>query len=153
MNTLLERIQSPADLRSLSVEELQSLAGELRATLLDTVSRNGGHLASNLGGVELTIALLRIFQPPEDKIVWDVGHQTYAWKLLTGRRERFATLRQTDGLSGFLRRDESPCDPFGAGHSGTAISAALGLAAARDRLAGREHVVAVVGDGSLGCGM
>ncbi|MEI7435421.1 MAG: 1-deoxy-D-xylulose-5-phosphate synthase [bacterium] len=153
MNSLLERVQSPADLQSLSVEELQSLAGELRATLISTVSCTGGHLASNLGVVELTIALLKIFQPPEDKVVWDVSHQTYAWKLLTGRRERFSTLRQTDGLSGFLRRDESPCDAFGAGHSGTAISAALGLAAARDRLDGHEHVVAVVGDGSLGCGM
>ncbi len=153
MNTLLDSIRSPTDLQRLSVDELPALAAELRATLLDTVSRTGGHLASNLGVVELTIALLRVFQPPGDKVVWDVGHQTYTWKLLTGRRERFATLRQTDGISGFLRRDESPCDAFGAGHSGTAISSALGLAAARDRLGGSEHVVAVVGDGSLGCGM
>ncbi len=150
---VLDHINSPADLQALDAAQLRQVAEEIRALIIGTVSRTGGHLAANLGVVELTLALLRVFDPPRDKIVWDVSHQTYAYKILTGRRERFSTLRQYGGISGFLRRDESPSDAFGAGHSGTAISAALGMAVARDRLGGDEHVVAVVGDGSMGCGI
>jgi 1-deoxy-D-xylulose-5-phosphate synthase len=153
MANILDKVNSPADLKTLPPEELAPLAEEIRALIIDTVSRTGGHLAANLGVVELTLALLRTFDPPGDKIVWDVSHQAYAYKILTGRKERFATLRQFGGISGFLNRAESPCDAFGAGHSGTAISAALGMAAARDRTGGREHVVAIVGDGALGCGI
>lgn len=149
---LLQRINGPEDVRALPPEDLPQLADELRKMILETVSRTGGHLAPNLGTVELTIALLRVFQPPEDRLVWDVGHQAYAFKILTGRRDRFHTLRQADGISGFPRRDESPYDAFGVGHAGTAISAALGMAVARDKRGGKEHVVAVVGDGALTCG-
>ena len=134
-------------------DQFPQLAAEVRARLLETVSRNGGHLGSNLGVVELTIALLATFRPETDRIVWDVSHQGYAWKLLTGRAAQFPTLRKHGGLSGFLKRRESPCDAFDAGHAGTAISAALGLAAARDRLGGHEHVVAVVGDASFSNGL
>jgi 1-deoxy-D-xylulose-5-phosphate synthase len=153
MTNLLDRMNDRADLLGLSIGERDRLAQELRDRILRTVSRTGGHLAANLGVVELTIALLRAFDPPADKIVWDVGHQTYAWKLLTGRRARFDTLRQAGGISGFPRRDEHVCDSFGGGHAGTAISAALGLAAARDRRGGKEFVVAVVGDASMGNGI
>jgi len=153
MATILEKIDSPAQLKSLTYKELQQLASEIRTELVDRVARNGGHLASNLGVVELTIALHRIFDSPRDKIIWDVGHQSYAHKLLTGRRQRFQTLRQYGGLSGFTDRTESPHDAFGAGHASTAISAALGMAVARD-LAGDDYqVIAVVGDGALGGGM
>ena len=153
MSTTLGRIRDPSDLEALSIAELEGLAAEVRSTIVDTVSRTGGHLAANLGVVELTIAMLRVFRPPADKIVWDVSHQTYAYKILTDRRERFHTLRQPDGISGFLKRDESPYDSFGAGHSGTALSAALGMAAARDMRGSSEHVVAVLGDGAAGCGI
>ncbi|MDI6775426.1 MAG: 1-deoxy-D-xylulose-5-phosphate synthase [Verrucomicrobiota bacterium] len=153
MSRILDKIEKPADLRKLELPELQLLAAEIRDLIISTVSRTGGHLAANLGVVELTIALLRAFDPPADKVVWDVGHQGYTWKILTGRKERFGTLRQFGGLSGFLRRDESPADAFGAGHAGTAVSAALGMAVARDRGGGPEHVVAVVGDGAAGCGI
>ena len=149
MDSLLEKINSPEDVRTLAPALYPVLAEDIRARIIETVSRTGGHLASNLGVVELTIALLHHFSPPADKILWDVSHQTYAWKLLTGRRDRFATLRQPDGLSGFLKHDESPCDVFDAGHAGTAISAALGFAVARDQRQGAEHVVAVVGDAAL----
>lgn len=149
---LIDRLALPQDLRSLSIEELARLAEEIRAVIIQTVSRTGGHLAASLGTVELTLALLKIFAPPDDKIVWDVGHQAYAHKILTGRLDRFPTLRQQDGLSGFLKRSESPYDAFGAGHSGTALGAALGMAAARDMRGGSAHVVAVVGDGALSCG-
>ncbi len=149
MKSLLESINAPADLRSLKVPELRRLAEELRTRIIGTVSHTGGHLAANLGVVELTLALLHTFDPPSDKILWDVGHQTYAWKLLTGRNARFDSLRQPGGISGFQRRSESPYDAFGAGHAGTAISAALGMAAARDRRGARDHVVAVVGDAGL----
>ncbi|NLF84507.1 MAG: 1-deoxy-D-xylulose-5-phosphate synthase [Lentisphaerae bacterium] len=149
MDSLLEKINSPEDVRTLAPALYPVLAEDIRARIIETVSRTGGHLASNLGVVELTIALLHHFSPPADKILWDVSHQTYAWKLLTGRRDRFATLRQPDGLSGFLKHDESPCDAFDAGHAGTAISAALGFAVARDQRQGAEHVVAVVGDAAL----
>ncbi|MGQ9660968.1 MAG: 1-deoxy-D-xylulose-5-phosphate synthase [Kiritimatiellia bacterium] len=153
MSGILDRVDVPEDLERLSVPELEALAGEVRAKIIETVSRNGGHLAANLGVVELTLALLRAFRPPRDKIVWDVGHQTYAYKLLTGRKDRFDTLRQYGGISGFQRRDESEYDAFGGGHSGTALSAALGMAVARDRRGSDEHVVAVIGDGALGCGI
>ena len=151
--SVLDLIEQPADLRKLSREELARLAEEIRDRIIGTVSRTGGHLASNLGVVELTIALHRAFDSPKDKIVWDVGHQSYAHKLLTGRAGRFATLRQAGGLSGFTRRDESPHDPYGAGHASTSISAALGLAKARDLRGGKEHVVAVIGDGAMTGGL
>jgi 1-deoxy-D-xylulose-5-phosphate synthase len=151
--SILERIASPADLKSLAPSERKALAEELRAFLIDSVSRTGGHLASNLGVVELTIALHTVFDTPHDRIVWDVGHQTYAHKILTGRRERMHTLRQTDGLSGFPKREESPYDAFAAGHSSTSISAALGMAIAA-RLRGEDRrVVAVIGDGAMTAGM
>jgi len=152
MNHVLDKVNLPADVKKLSMEELGALAEEIRQTIIDTVSRNGGHLAANLGVVELTIAILKIFDPPADKIVWDVGHQTYAYKILTGRKDRFDSLRQFGGMSGFPRRDESRFDAFGAGHSGTALSSALGMAVARDRYKGNNHVLAVLGDGSAGCG-
>jgi len=147
--TILQKLQSPAELKELSIPELETLAGELRETIINTVATNGGHLASSLGVVELTIALHRVLDSPQDKIVWDVGHQVYAHKLLTGRLAEFSTLRQLDGLSGFPKRHESPHDVFDVGHSGTSISAALGMAAARDTLGGTEKIVAVIGDGSL----
>ena len=150
---LLPDIHSPADLRKIPVGRLPELAAEIRAKIIETVSANGGHLASNLGVVELTIALLYVFDPPEDKILFDVSHQAYAYKLLTGRADAFPTLRRTDGLSGFQKRSESPCDAFGAGHAGTAVSAALGLAAARDRRGGSEEVVAIVGDAAIANGV
>jgi 1-deoxy-D-xylulose-5-phosphate synthase len=153
MARLLDTIESPADLRPLSPEQLQQVAAEIRAELLATVPRTGGHLASNLGTVELTIALHRVFDSPTDKLVWDVGHQAYPHKLLTGRAGRFHTLRQQHGLAGFLSRDESPHDHFGAGHAGTSISAALGMAVARDLAGERYHVVAIIGDGGLTAGM
>ncbi len=150
---LLDRIASPADLKSLTPSERKALAEALRAYIIDSVSRTGGHLASNLGVVELTIALHTVFDTPHDRIVWDVGHQTYAHKILTGRRERMYTLRQTDGLSGFPKREESPYDAFAAGHSSTSISAALGMACAA-RLRGEDRrVVAVIGDGAMTAGM
>ncbi|MCL6475761.1 MAG: 1-deoxy-D-xylulose-5-phosphate synthase [Firmicutes bacterium] len=150
---LLEIVRSPADLRSMSREQLQQLAAEVRETIIETLSRTGGHLASNLGTVELTIALHSVWHMPQDKIIWDTGHQAYAHKLLTGRLERFGTLRQYGGISGFLRRDESEYDVWGAGHAGTAISAALGFAKARDLRGSSERVVAVVGDAALTAGM
>ena len=153
MSTVIEKVNCPADLKNLTAAEMEQLAGEIRSLIIETVSRTGGHLAPNLGVVELTIAILRMFDAPTDHVVWDVGHQTYAWKILTGRRDQFSTLRQFGGISGFPRRDESAYDVFGTGHSGTAISAALGMAAARDRRGTNEHVIAVLGDGSLGCGI
>jgi 1-deoxy-D-xylulose-5-phosphate synthase len=150
---MLDKINSPADLKGLSYPELSQLADEIRGELVNTVSNNGGHLASSLGAVDLTIALHRVFNTPADKIIWDVGHQSYAHKLLTGRRKRFDTLRQYRGLSGFPDPSESQHDAFGTGHASTSISAALGIAVARN-LAGRDfHVVAVIGDGSLTGGM
>ncbi|MBU4200211.1 MAG: 1-deoxy-D-xylulose-5-phosphate synthase [Verrucomicrobia bacterium] len=152
MTTILDRINSPADVKTLTLDEMAQLAEELRALIIKTVSTTGGHLAANLGTVELTLALLHVFDPPGDKLIWDVSHQTYAYKILTGRKPVFHTLRQTDGISGFLLRSESPYDAFGAGHAGTALSAALGMAVARDLRQGPEHIVAIVGDGALGCG-
>jgi 1-deoxy-D-xylulose-5-phosphate synthase len=151
--TLLSTIHSPADLKRLRRDQLPQLAQEIRERLIECVSRTGGHIGASLGVVELCIALLYEFESPDDKIVWDVGHQAYAWKLLTGRNDGFPTLRQPDGISGFLKRTESPHDHFGAGHAGTAMSAALGMATARDLIGQRHKVVAVVGDGALTCGL
>lgn len=150
---ILHKIVSPADLKGLGETDRKQLADEIRATIIDTVSRTGGHLASNLGAVELAIALHTVFDSPKDKIIWDVSHQSYAHKLLTGRREEFSTLRQGGGISGFTRRDESEHDAFGTGHASTSISAALGLAKARDLRRSDESVVAVIGDGSLTGGL
>jgi len=153
MAKLLDGINRPADIKQLSPKELETLAQELRQEMVDTVSVTGGHLASSLGAVELTIALHRVFDAPVDKIIWDVGHQAYAHKLLTGRRDRFRTLRQYGGLSGFPSRDESIYDPFGTGHASTSISAALGMATARDLNGQDYNIIAVIGDGSIGGGM
>jgi 1-deoxy-D-xylulose-5-phosphate synthase len=150
---LLEKINSPADLRELPEEMLPELAEELRAFLLASVSLSGGHLASGLGAVELTIALHYVYDTPRDQLVWDVGHQCYPHKVLTGRRDRFHTLRTYGGISGFLRREESEYDTFNAGHASTSISAALGMAVARDLRGEEFHVVAVIGDGGLTGGM
>ncbi|MEA2554045.1 MAG: 1-deoxy-D-xylulose-5-phosphate synthase, partial [Fimbriimonadaceae bacterium] len=134
----LSQIVQPTDLHKFSVKELQELAAEVRRAILENVSRTGGHFSSNLGTVELTVALYATYSIPPDKVVWDTGHQAYTHKLLTGRLDRFQTLRKHKGLSGFLRREEHPLDIFGAGHAGTAISAALGFAIARDKLATKE---------------
>ena len=150
---LLPRIRSPQDLKSLSVSGLNRLAGEIRDAIVSTVSRNGGHLASNLGVVELTIALHRVFNSPDDKIVWDVGHQCYAHKLLTGRYALFSSLRKSGGIAGFPKKSESPHDCFNTGHASTAISAALGMLAAEKILGTGNRVVAVIGDGALTGGL
>jgi 1-deoxy-D-xylulose-5-phosphate synthase len=149
----LEKIESPRDLRNLTVAELKVLAEEIRQVILETVAVNGGHLASSLGAVELAIALHTVYDTPIDKLIWDVGHQGYPHKLLTGRYPRFSTLRKYQGLSGFLQRAESEYDVFGAGHAGTSISAALGIAQARDVKEESFKVVAVIGDGSMTCGL
>jgi 1-deoxy-D-xylulose-5-phosphate synthase len=151
--TLLENVTSPADVRALSEEELQGLADQIRARLIEVVSKTGGHIGAGLGVVELTVALAHAFESPRDKIVWDVGHQGYPWKVITGRNDQLGSLRQKDGLSGFLRRTESQHDQFGAGHAGTAMSSAFGMAAARDLMGAEYDVVAVVGDGSMTCGL
>ena len=151
--SLLETIRSPDDVKKLPREELQHLADEVRQRLIDVVSQTGGHIGAGLGVVELTVALSWAFDSPRDKIVWDVGHQGYPWKILTGRNDRLATLRQPGGLSGFLRRSESEHDQFGAGHAGTALSAAFGMATARDLKGEDFKVVAVVGDGAMTCGL
>ncbi len=153
MYELLKTIDDPADLRKLERRSLHQLADELRAFVLDSVSQTGGHLSSNLGTVELTIALHYVYETPEDRIVWDVGHQTYPHKILTGRRERMGTLRQLGGISGFPRRIESPYDTFGTAHSSTSISAALGMAVAAKQKGEKRHAVAVIGDGALSAGM
>ena len=150
---LLDRIQFPRDLKNLSAEQLKQLAGELRSETIDAVAKTGGHLGAGLGVVELTVALHYVFDTPGDRLIWDVGHQSYPHKILTGRRDRIRTLRQGGGLSGFTKRAESDYDPFGAAHSSTSISAALGMAVARD-LEGKKHnVVAVIGDGAMSAGM
>ena len=150
---MLENINSPADMRKLPRAQLRALSDELRAYLLDSVSKTGGHLSSNLGTVELTVALHYVFNTPEDRLVWDVGHQTYPHKILTGRRERMDTLRQFDGLSGFPRRSESAYDTFGTAHSSTSISAALGMALAAKQKGEIRHAVAIIGDGAMSAGM
>jgi len=151
--TVLDRVQSPADLRRLTRDELRTLAADVRERLIDVCSRTGGHIGAGLGVVELTIALHYAFNTPDDQLVWDVGHQGYPHKVLTGRNDRMETLRQQDGISGFLKRSESPFDAFGAGHAATSISAALGIAAGRDLLGDSYKVVAVVGDGALTSGL
>ena len=151
--TLLGRIEGPADLRGLDRDQLAQLCREIREYTVDAVQKTGGHISSSLGATELTVALHRVFDSPRDKLVWDTGHQGYVHKLLTGRRERFDSLRQFGGISGFLARTESEHDHFGAGHAGTSISAAQGMAVARDLNGGEEHVVAIIGDGALTAGM
>jgi len=153
MSQILDRVNSPGDVKSLKQGELDRLCSELRELLVSRVTKNGGHLASNLGAIELTIALHRVFDSPKDKIVWDVGHQSYVHKLLTGRKKLFPTLRQYNGLCGFPDPDESPHDSFIAGHAGNSISAALGMTLARDTASDDYHVIAVTGDGCLTCGI
>ncbi len=153
MPTLLEKINTPEDLRGLTPEQLPQLASELRAFLVESVSKTGGHLSSNLGTVELTVALHYVFNTPQDKLVWDVGHQTYVHKILTGRREAMKGLRMAGGISGFPKRSESPYDTFGTGHSSTSISAALGMAAAAQLAGSESRAVAIIGDGAMTGGM
>lgn len=153
MNKFLDQIDSPEDLKKIKREDLPQVAKEIRDTLLESISKTGGHLASNLGVVELTMALHYVFDSPRDKFIWDVGHQSYVHKLLTGRRKQFGTLRQYKGLSGFTRREESQHDHWNCGHGGTSISAAIAFAKARDLNKGDNHVVAIIGDGSLTAGM
>jgi 1-deoxy-D-xylulose-5-phosphate synthase len=150
---LLPSLRGPEDLRALAADQLPTLAAEIRDALVSSVAKTGGHLGPNLGCVELTIALHRVFDTPRDQVVWDVGHQGYPHKLLTGRRDRFETIRQAGGLAPFLARDESEHDVFGAGHASTSISAALGMAAANELRGDRSPVVALIGDGALTGGM
>jgi 1-deoxy-D-xylulose-5-phosphate synthase len=153
MSRILDKVNNPGDVKELGQDKLDELCSEIRELLVATVSENGGHLASNLGVVELTVALHRVFDSPKDKIIWDVGHQSYVHKLLTGRRQQFPSLRQYKGLSGFPDRDESLHDAFTTGHGGTSISAALGMALTRDLSSDKHHVAVVIGDGCLTCGM
>ncbi|MCE5360914.1 1-deoxy-D-xylulose-5-phosphate synthase [Candidatus Igneacidithiobacillus taiwanensis] len=153
MNPLLESIPGPEELRRLSRSELKQVAKRLRQFLLESISETGGHLSSGLGAVELTVALHAVFQTPDDRLIWDVGHQAYPHKVLTGRGAQFPSLRQKDGLSGFLKRDESPFDAFGAGHSSTSISAGLGMAVAASLAQQRRQVVAIIGDGAMTAGL
>lgn len=151
--SLLKDYRGPLDLKYMDYSQLVQLADEVRDYIIEVTAKNGGHVAPSLGVVELTIALLRVFDPPKDVIVWDIGHQAYPWKILTDRKEQFPTLRQYGGISGFLRRDESPYDAFGAGHSSTSISAALGFRVAKDLMEKEGYVVAVIGDGAMTAGM
>ena len=153
LTPMLDRVHSPADLKRLTDRELHQLADELRAETISAVSVTGGHLGAGLGVVELTVALHAVFDAPRDKIIWDVGHQCYPHKILTGRRDRIRTLRTEGGLSGFTKRSESPYDPFGAAHSSTSISAALGFAVAADLGGDAGDAVAVIGDGAMSAGM
>ena len=150
---LLDSVSIPADIRGFSPEQLRQLADELRAEVIDTVSVTGGHLGAGLGVVELTVALHHVFDTPNDRLIWDVGHQSYPHKILTGRRDRIRTLRQGSGLYGFTKRSESEYDPFGAAHSSTSVSAGLGMAVARDLAGGSNNVIAVIGDGAMTAGM
>src|SRR5881397_4042428 len=149
MNRYLDMVDDPTHVKKLTVEQLQSLAEEIRQELITVLARNGGHLGPNLGVVELTLALHHVFSTPKDKFVWDVSHQSYVHKLLTGRKTRFPSIRTTGGLSGFSMRSESEHDCYGAAHAGTALSAALGICAARDQRGGDENVVAIIGDAAL----
>src|SRR5690554_2872662 len=151
--SLLDTVGTPNELRKLERKELRQLADELRAEMIDAVGSTGGHLGSGLGVVELTVALHYVFDTPTDRLIWDVGHQAYPHKILTGRRDRIRTLRQAGGLSGFTKRSESKYDPFGAAHSSTSISAGLGMAVARDLKGGNNNVIAVIGDGAMSAGM
>src|SRR5215217_7832059 len=150
---LLDTVNVPADIRRLKADQLRQLADELRQETISAVSVTGGHLGAGLGVVELTVALHYVFDTPRDRLIWDVGHQAYPHKIVTGRRGRIRTLRQEGGLSGFTRRSESEYDPFGAAHSSTSVSAGLGMAAARDLDGGSNHVVCVIGDGAMSAGM
>ena len=150
---LLDRIERENDIKKLKPQELEELAGEIRQFLIEKISMTGGHLASNLGVVELTIAMHRVFQLPEDKMIWDVGHQSYTHKILTGRRAGFDDLRKYGGMSGFPKRKESACDAFDTGHSSTSISAGLGYVQARDLLGEDYSVISVIGDGAMTGGM
>ena len=150
---LLEKINSPDDLKTLSLTELTGLADEIRPYITDIISKTGGHLSSNLGVVELTIALHYVFNTPKDKIIWDVGHQCYTHKILTGRRDQFKTIRQDEGLSGFPSKKESPYDVFDTGHASNSISIAVGLAESKKRVNNNHKIIAVIGDGSLTGGM
>jgi 1-deoxy-D-xylulose-5-phosphate synthase len=150
---LIDQINSPADLKKLEIPDLEVLAAEIRELIIETVAANGGHLAPNLGVVELTIALHYVFNSPQDKMIWDVGHQAYAHKIITGRRKQFHTLRKDKGICGFPKREESPCDPFNTGHSGTSISAGLGISTAMSIKGDNNKVIAVIGDGSMTAGM
>src|ERR671926_1560546 len=150
---LLDTVKFPADIRALAKDQLPQLADELRQEMISAVSVTGGHLGAGLGVVELTVAIHYVFDTPNDKLVWDVGHQAYPHKIVTGRRERIRTLRQGGGLSGFTRRSESEYDPFGAAHSSTSISAGLGMAVARDLAGEKRNVIAVIGDGAMSAGM
>src|SRR5881275_1278107 len=149
---LLDTVNFPADLRALGKDQLPQLADELRQETISAVSVTGGHLGAGLGVVELTVALHYVFDTPDDKLIWDVGHQAYPHKIITGRRDRIRTLRQGGGLSGFTRRSESEYDPFGAAHSSTSISAGLGMAVARDFKGEKRNVIAVIGDGAMSAG-
>ena len=149
----LDEVRWPRDLRDMSARELRAVADELRAEMVDAVSTTGGHLGAGLGVVELTVAIHHLFDTPEDILIWDVGHQCYPHKILTGRRDRIRTIRQGDGLSGFTKRSESEYDPFGAAHASTSVSAGLGFAVGRDLQGRNNRVVAVIGDGALTGGM
>src|SRR5215468_11510781 len=150
---ILDTINTPADLRRLDEKQLRQLAAELRQETIDAVSITGGHLGAGLGVIELTVALHYVFDTPRDRLIWDVSHQAYPHKILTGRRGQIRTLRQPGGLSGFTRRIESEYDPFGAAHSSTSISAGLGMAVARDLTGGKNRVICVIGDGAMSAGM
>src|ERR1700678_2901142 len=150
---LLDLVKTSSDLRELDEGQLRQLADELRQETVDAVAATGGHLGAGLGVIELTVALHYVFDTPADRLIWDVGHQAYPHKILTGRRDRIRTLRQGGGLSGFTKRAESAYDPFGAAHSSTSISSGLGMAVARDLAGGNNHVIAVIGDGAMSAGM
>ncbi|WP_369693763.1 1-deoxy-D-xylulose-5-phosphate synthase N-terminal domain-containing protein, partial [Flexistipes sinusarabici] len=150
---ILDRLQLPDDIRKLNYEELDKLAQEVREFMLESVSKTGGHLAPSLGVVELTLALLKVFDPLNDRIVWDVGHQSYAYKILTDRKDKFHTLRQYGGISGFNKISESPYDAFGVGHTSTSIASALGIKTASDMKGKKQKVVAVIGDGAMTAGL
>ena len=150
---LLDKVPDPTRLREIPLGQLQGVADELRAETIDAVAGIGGHLGAGLGVVELTVALHYVFDTPRDRLIWDVGHQAYPHKILTGRRDRIRTLRTGGGLSGFTKRSESDYDPFGAAHSSTSISAGLGMAVARDLSGGKNNVIAVIGDGAMSAGM
>src|SRR5437868_10842755 len=150
---ILEAIKNPADLRRVNEKDLRQVADELRTETIDAVAATGGHLGAGLGVIELTVALHHVFDTPHDRLIWDVGHQAYPHKILTGRRERIRTLRQGGGLSGFTKRAESEYDPFGAAHSSTSLSAGLGMAVARDLAGKSNNVICVIGDGAMSAGM
>ena len=150
---LLDQVKNPDDLKFLKIEDLDNLCSELRSDMINIVSKTGGHLGAGLGVVELAVAIHYVFNTPDDRLIWDVGHQAYPHKILTNRRDKMNTLRKAKGISGFTKRSESKYDPFGAGHSSTSISAALGMAVARDKLGRSNNVVAVIGDGAMSAGM